>query len=398
MRAILLENLWLKWVILLWLVLITTSCQGDEAAISPPSVVSVSVANSQTPTGTPRPMATPLPTLTPTPTSTPTPIPSPTPTPTVAITPVADQALLSPMSHEYQKFNNCGPAALAMTLSYYGFELSQFDVAPMVKGNDEDKNVSPEEMAAYLAKMGLASKVRTNGRIETMLAFVSNGIPVIVQQWLVRPHDGELVGHYRVVRGYDQRARTIIVNDPYRGPEVTFSFELFDERWQPFNRHYIPVYPAQREAEVEAILGEDYDDEAMQRRALAAALAEVEEDPGNAYVWFNLGDDYLALGQYKEAIEAYDRAMALGLPPLFLWYQHGPAMALNQAGEYQRTLDLTAQILARAPGIEELYKYRGDAYLGLGRTKEAVAEYQLALRYNPNYLPAREALQALGQS
>lgn len=113
----------------------------------------------------------------------------------------------------------------------------------MVKGSEKDKNVSPEEMVAYLIKEGLKAKSRVNGDIEILMVLVSNGIPVIVQQWLERPHDKVLVGHYRVVRGYDRGAGTIIVNDPYKGAQLSFSFELFDERWRAFNRRYIPVYP-----------------------------------------------------------------------------------------------------------------------------------------------------------
>ncbi len=187
------------------------------------------------------------------------------------------------MNHEYQKLSNCGPVALAMTLSYYDIGKTQFDIAPLVKGSEKDKNVSPEEMVAYLNKEGLEAKSRVNGDIEILMALVSNGIPVIVQQWLERPHDKVLVGHYRVVRGYDRRAETIIVNDPYKGAQLSFSFELFDERWRAFNRRYIPAYPPHQEAMVKAILGADWEHEAMYRRALAAVEREAEENTEDAY-------------------------------------------------------------------------------------------------------------------
>jgi hypothetical protein len=44
--------------------------------------------------------------------------------------------------------------ALAIALSYYGVERTQFDIAPLVRGYDKDKNVSPEEMVACLAATG----------------------------------------------------------------------------------------------------------------------------------------------------------------------------------------------------------------------------------------------------
>lgn len=292
------------------------------------------------------------------------------------------------MSFEWQKLNNCGPVSLAMVLSYYGLERTQFDIAPVIKGRYEDKHVGPEEMVAYLADAGLKAKVRVNGNGEVLKALLSNGIPVIVQQLFLVP-DGESVCHYRVVKGYDRES--FIVNDSYKGPDLRFPFVTFDERWQVFNRRYVPVYPPGQEAVVRAILGEDWDDGAMYRRALAAAKREVESVE-DAHAWFNLGDDYLALGQYEKAIEAYERALEMDLPPLFLWYQHGPFEAYNALGEHEKVLSLSQEVMARAPDIEEVRYQRGLAYLGLGELEKARVEFELALKYNPNYTKAQETL------
>lgn len=344
----------------------------------------------------PWPTATVTPAATPTLAAACTPTPTLTPTPTVALTPPAERVFLAPMTHEYQKLNNCGPVALAIALSYYGVKRTQFDIAPLVKGYDKDKNVSPEEMVAYLTEVGLQGKARLNGDTAVLMALVSNGIPVIVGQWLERPHDGVLVGHYRVVRGYDQGTEVIIVNDPYKGPEVRFSYALFDERWRPFNRCYIPVYLPQQEAVVRAILGTDWQDEAMVQRALASAHREVEEI-GDNYAWFNLGDDYLAIGEYGKAADAYGRALEMGFPSHFLWYHYGPLEAYNALGEYQKVLSLSEEVLAQAPDVEEIRYQRGLAYLGLGEVEKAKTEFELAVQYNPNYTMAIQALAGLGE-
>ena len=355
--------------------------------------------SSNLPTTAPMPAAVltpPWPTATVTPTLAATFTPTPTPTPTVALTPLAERVFLAPMTHEYQKLNNCGPVALAIALSYYGIERTQFDLVPLVKGYDKDKNVSPEEMVAYLTEEGLRGKARLNGDTAVLMALVSNGIPVIVGQWLERPHDGVLVGHYRVVRGYDQGAEVIIVNDPYTGPEVRFSYALFNERWRPFNRCYIPVYLPEQEAVVRAILGADWEDEAMYQRALASAQREVEE-VGDNYAWFNLGDDYLAIGEYGRAADAYGRALEMGFPSHFLWYHYGPLEAYNALGEYQKVLSLSEEVLAQAPDVEEIRYQRGLAYLGLKEVEKAKTEFELAVQYNPNYTMAIQALASLGE-
>jgi tetratricopeptide (TPR) repeat protein len=344
----------------------------------------------------------PWPTATATPIATPTlaaafiPTPTLTPTPKVALTPLAERVFLTPMTHEYQKLNNCGPVALAIALSYYGVERTQFDIAPLVKGYEKDRNVSPEEMVAYLTKVGLQGRARLNGDPAVLMSLVSNGIPVIVGQWLERPHDGVLVGHYRVVRGYDRRAEVIIVNDPYTGPEVRFSYALFDERWRPFNRCYIPVYLPEQEALVRTILGADWEDQAMYQRALASAQREAEEI-GDNYAWFNLGDDYLAMGAYEKAADAYGRALEMGFPSHFLWYHYGPLEAHNALGEYQKVVSLSEEVLAQAPDVEEIRYQRGLAYLGLGEVEKAITEFELAVRYNANYTMAIQALAGLGE-
>ena len=336
-----------------------------------------------------------MPTATATPTATSTATPSPTPTPTVALTPVAERLLLSPMSHEWQKMNNCAPATLAMGLSYYGYDLTQFDLAPILKGNPDDKNVSPEEIVAYVHSLGLGAMVRVNGDLDRLMRLGSNGVPVIVEQWLERP-DHPLTGHYRVVRGYDRAAETIIVNDSYSGPELRLSYADFDRWWRPFNRRYIPLYPPDKEAVVREILGDDYDDEEMYARALAVAQGEVEENPQDATAWYNVGDSCLGSGQYEEAVAAFEQAIAIGLPQRTFWYQFGPFVAYNAVGEYQRVLDLSAPVLAVVPMIEELHYQRGVAYEGLAQPEQAIAEYQRALEVNPKFERAREALERVG--
>lgn len=309
------------------------------------------------------------------------------------VSPLPLQVLLSPMSHEWQKMNNCAPVTVAMALSFFGEKLTQFDLAPVLKGADQDRNVSPGEIVAYLHGIRFGGQVRVNGDIETVQRLVANGIPVIVEQWLDRPND-ELTGHYRLVRGYDREAEVIIVNDSYGGPELRFSHSEFDRLWRAFNRLYIPVYRPEQEPLVREIIGDDWDDQVMYRRALATAQREAQEI-SDLYAWFNLGDIYLGLGQDEEAVAAFERAMAFGLPPRLLWYRFGPFEAYHRTGQYQKMLDLAAPLLAAVSGLEEVQYYQGVAYEGLGRLEEAMVAYERALQYNPRFRLAQEALRRL---
>ncbi len=370
-----------------------------------------------TPPAAPTPEPSPLPTMTLTsvPTHTPSPWPSNTPSPTLTFTPtpthtptpqptlpppadsLPEKVFLASMTHEYQKLNNCGPVSLAAAASFFGSEITQFDAADVVKGSPEDRNVSPPEMVNYLRSLGLGAVYRVNGNEDLMLQLLANDLPVIVHQWLVRPQDGVLVGHYRVLRGYDSAQGHFIANDPYTGPQFVIPYAQFDEWWRPFGRGYIPVYRPEQEALVAAILGDDWDEEANHRRALAQAQLETQT-LADGYAFFNLADEYLALGDPEAAAAAYDQAFTFEFPDHFLWYQFGPLEAFNQVGDHQRVLDITAQVIAHAGELEEARLQRGVAYLGLGDPVAARAEIEKALAANSGFERAMAALDMLNSS
>ena len=156
---------------------------------SPPTAAPL-VIPIQLPTATPLPMGPPTatPLITPTlriSTATFTPTPFPNMTPTVLLTPVAQAVSLEGFTHEYQTWNNCGPATLAMALSYYGWQGTQADMAPALKSDPDDKNVGLEEMAAYAHFLGLEALVRVNGDLARLKLLLSNGFPVIIETWFI---------------------------------------------------------------------------------------------------------------------------------------------------------------------------------------------------------------------
>ncbi len=97
----------------------------------------------------------------------------------------------------------------------------------------------------------------------------------------------------------------------------------------------------------------------------------------------------------------FDEARNIGLPWRMLWYQFGPLEAYNAVGRYGETIALArATIDTKGPNdtylpVEEVYYYAGIAREALGETNNAIANYQTALQLNPNYTPAREALDNL---
>lgn len=353
------------------------------------------------PTDTPQPTETPDPTVTPQPTDTPVPSPTPSPTP-------PPEFSLSGVRHEPQRWNNCGPATLAMLLSYFGRDETQMDIAPVVKPDPEDKNVSPGEMAAYAQGLGLGATVRVNGSLDRLKALLHAGFPVIVETWYVRDARDQL-GHYRLVVGYDDAAQNFITYDSLKGPDVSIGYREMDELWHVFNRLYLVVYRPDQWDDLAAVLGPDVDDTAMYEGALERARTEAANPPSSCVEYadcadwvtfshFNIGTNLSALGRHEEAASAYDQARQLGLHFRMLWYQFGPYESYYAVGRNDDVVALADATLATASNLEESYYWRGRARLALGDTEGARSDFRTALRYHEGWAPAQRALEELNNS
>jgi tetratricopeptide (TPR) repeat protein len=324
--------------------------------------------------------------------------------PGLAYRPAVAAVELSGVPHMWQKWNNCGPATLAMNMDYFGSQLSQADIAAVLKPDPDDKNVSPEEMAAFARSHGLHSMVRANGDSDRLRLLLSNGVPVLVETWLEQ-EPGNGMGHYRLLTGYDDATQQwtlfdsyvsagVDANQPYRG--IHLSYADMDQLWAVFNRTYILIYTDKLAPAVLGILGDQADDTTMWQQALRQAQAEVERRPDDAFAFFNLGTDEVALGQCEQAAAAYDRARVIGLPWRMLWYQFGPFRAYYETGRYEELTSLAKATLATAGNIEEIYYWRGMGLAGQGDTAGARRAWQRALELNPHYTAATAALSGQG--
>lgn len=312
----------------------------------------------------------------------------------IEIKPIQRTAYLPNPKHQYQGLNNCGPTTTAIALSNFGILRTQTEVVNILKPNPKDVNVSPHQIVEYIRSQGLEAQWRVNGNRETIMWFLSNDIPVIVEQWL--PDEGGM-GHYRLVTGFNRERGTVTFDDSLIGPDQRWTWEEFEGRWSEFNvsRIYIPIYRPDQAPLVQALLGPDASDAQMWVRAEAGARANLEAFPNDARVWFALGDALLNQGRAEEALPAYEKAYTLGLPFRFYWYQFGHFETLARLGRWQRLIQLTQPILDRAPVHEEMFYYRGLAYQALGNKTAARDAFQQALDANRFMARSRDALKAL---
>ena len=371
--------------------------------VGPAAGMTPSASATQPPNLPARPV---IPTITPSPIRpTVPPTASPTPRPTLIPAQPFTGTRLTGLTHIWQTWNNCGPATLAMTFSYFGKKVGQQEVGAYLRPDPDDKNVSLEEMAAYARSHGLSAAVRAHGDAERLRRLISAGVPVLIETWHeTKPNDG--MGHYRLLVGFDDTvgqwiaydsfdSRDLVKGQPYAG--IRLPYEETDRLWTVFNRQYLVIYDAARAAAVERLLSEDQDPAAMLARFLAQTQAVVQAQPNDAFAWFNLGSDLVALGRFKEAAQAYDRARRIGLPWRMLWYQFGPFRAYYETGRQDEVLALANATIATAKQTEEAFYWRGLAEKAKGDANAARVSWQRALELNPHYADAAAALTSLDQ-
>lgn len=342
-------------------------------------------------------------------TAVPTTLPSPTPTNTPV--PIPASIRLDGFVHQFQTWNNCGPATIAMALSYFGLNLNQQDTAVFLKPNPEDRNVSPYQMVAYVNEQtAFAALDRTNGDLETVKRLVANGFPVIIELGIEPPGEYRWLGwygHYLLIVAYDDALEQFWVYDSWFGTSDVpmenatiegrvLSYADANQQWQQFNRSYIVLYPPESETAVATIIGSQMDDGTMWQNSLTRNRAALAKEPENAFLWFNLGTTYNALGQFEEAATAYDQARAIGLPWRMLWYQFGPYEAYYQVGRYEDIITLADATLKDRPYFEEAYFYKGLALMAQGDANAALENFEWAAKFNPFFQPANEAIQQFG--
>ena len=343
--------------------------------------------------------------------STPSPPPeTPTPTATVTLvsTPLPAKATLIGVRHQFQTWNNCGPANLSMALSFWGWQGDQHDTAAVLKPNSRDKNVMLYEMEAFVEQeTEFSAAAKVGGDLTTLKAFISAGFPVIAAKGFEGEGFDGWMGHYQTVTGYDDADEVFIIQDSYKGSDFRVGYADFEADWRAFNFSYLVVYPEQRRQQVLDILGLQAYENFNTRSALQRSSEEAMKLSGRDlfFALFNKGTNLVTVQDYAGAAAAYDSAFAnyAELPESvrpwrITWYQTGPYFAYYYSGRYQDVVNLASQILdiTSEPVLEESYYWRGRAYLALGETESGIDDLQACLKSHPDFSPCVQELRNQG--
>ncbi len=225
-------------------------------------------------------------TITPRPTSTFTTTPTPPAIstteiiPTATSTPLPGSVILDGVTFidQMNRWNYCGPANLAMALTYVGWKGEPGNSAALrdqigaaikpgvddpsvnfIDRSQTDVNVMPYEMVDYVNNnTSMRALMRYGGTVDLLKSLIAAGFPVIAEkgiyQTLPPENTMQWAGHYAFTTGYDDAAGKLIYQDSYtpnenipsekQGKNVTASYQEYFSDWRAFNFVFIVVYPA----------------------------------------------------------------------------------------------------------------------------------------------------------
>jgi hypothetical protein len=271
--------------------------------------------------------------------------------PTVTIaevlpTPVAAPAtvVFPEMKHVWQSLNNCGPAAVVMALSTLGVDANQETARLALRGTDVRRGMGPQGVGPWVKEnFDLRSTWRNGGTIDTIKALVANGFAPMVTQWMQEPSVSR-IAHWRTVRGYDDAASVVYVNDSMLGNMVPLPYVWFGRNWQSFSYRYMVIYKPEDEQLLKAIMGPQVSDAVMRRDLYARAKSEALTQNTN-FAWLAYGEAAYSFGMFEEAVVAFEKGLSMGSPSGVFGVRNSYPQALRALGKQQEA-DKAAQMLS----------------------------------------------------
>jgi ABC-type bacteriocin/lantibiotic exporter with double-glycine peptidase domain len=122
--------------------------------------------------------------------------------------------------------DDCGGAALASVLRFWGHPATPESVEKAVGG--KDKRLRAGAMAAHARELGLRAYV-INGTMDDVVYELERGRPIIVGLGK-ETATKKVLAHYEVVVGYEAQKRLVLLLDPGLGWQID-TFDGFNAEW-----------------------------------------------------------------------------------------------------------------------------------------------------------------------
>ncbi|WP_207062272.1 PA2778 family cysteine peptidase [Motiliproteus sp. SC1-56] len=207
---------------------------------------------------------------------------------------------------EYQ----CGPAALAMTLSASGIHTRPEALVEQVYLPARKGSLQPEMLAS--ARRAGRLPYAHPPRLKALLATLDAGYPVLVLQNLgldSLPH-----WHYAVLIGYDLNTATVRLHSGVT-QAMTRPMDLFEQTWRRggywaislLDPAHVPPSHLEPKRYLKAAL--ELNQAGLQHQAEQALASATEAWPQSPLPWLLSGNQLHARGRYPEAEAAFRRAL-----------------------------------------------------------------------------------------
>jgi tetratricopeptide (TPR) repeat protein len=245
-----------------------------------------------------------------------------------------------------QKEYQCGPAALATILNYYGARTSPEQLKPQIYLPARQGTLRSEVVAATRRYDMIA--VELTPTLDALLSEIAAGNPVLVFQNLA--FDWWPQWHYAVAIGYDLDTKEIILRSGTRARWIT-PLSVFETTWRRADYWALVIKPAGEipaTAEPLTYLKAASALESIARHdaAFAAYQAAVRRWPDNIIAFTGLGNTAYVQGNYTKSAKAFAQAITIESRPE-LW--NNIAFPLNALGCHTEALSAVACAIALDP-------------------------------------------------
>lgn len=121
------------------------------------------------------------------------------------------------------------------------------------------------------------------------------------------------------------------------------------------------------------------------REAITGCNRALDINKNYAKAWFNKGCYLAQLGRYDETAACCDKALLINPGYIEAWYNRG--LAMDDLGRFEEAVVSFDTVLQINPAFNaEIFIFKGNTLLKLGRRQEAVESYCKFIKYAPDHL------------
>jgi tetratricopeptide (TPR) repeat protein len=283
---------------------------------------------------------------------------------------------------EWEKSSYCGPAAMAMVLSYWGNgkPYSQDTIAKEIYNFQKEISFN-SALVFYPRSVGMLS-YSFNGDMQLLKEILKQDIPVIV---LHKPIKQINKGHYRVVIGFDEDKQRMIFHDPLIGKNFSAKYDVFDKLWHwgddlNKKRWALVILPKEKPFDFPYVKNHYLTDINLatayyKRGSYNESLEEWEKardkNPSDPYPLYSISMVHIRLGNNEKALDYAQKAVALDDKNAFSLDVLGLAyLKLGQVQEAMNVLGKAMKLAPRSEFIQKHYLQARDMHIESSKTKE----------------------------